>query len=359
VCPHNSQVIVSCIFSWHFFIPRGGELSVLKILHLIFSAIASIATLSLAALAFYGAFFTDLPEAIITQLRLEVTETREQVIDLTRERRNLISEIDKARGELLDVRDNLTARERELQFAANDLNRKKIEIEEQGEKLNKLKEGIIRINEAREVYLNSAYEVVFSNLSKKIREKLLNKLADAEKLRNIKPMRDWFGRQEVVSAEIKSAKEVNDIEKMGKLIKKNIDSIPKSWRQLFIMKWSRDATPEERELKKVDIFNRFIEKSLKYSRKNNVTGQDIFKESVFETDLSIFLLEDRNLFLINFEKEIYSNGYVLNKTVNPVIFEGWDDGDIKENSEIVIGNINLILKKVDEFRESLRFSSQN
>lgn len=325
----------------------------MKILHLIFSAIASIATLSLAALAFYGAFFTNLPEVIITQLRLEVTETREQVIDLTRERRNLISEIDEARRELFDVKDDLAVREREFQLAVDDLNRKKIEIDEQEERLNKIKESILKIKEAKEVYLNNASEVVFSNFSTKINDKLLSNLDDAKKLRDIQSMKDWIRRQELLKNEIRVEKENKNFEKMFKLIEENIDSVPKSWRKSLLVGFFRESTPAERELDHADILNSFISKMLKDSRKKIVTGKDLFKEAIFETDMSILLLEDRNRFLLNFEREIDSSAVVLSKPVKVVIFDGWSDDRIKENSEIIINNINLTIKKVNEFRKKL------
>jgi len=49
-----------------------------------FNGVQAIATAAIAAIAIWGIFFTDLPNVLIRQLRADVTEAREQLIEIRR-----------------------------------------------------------------------------------------------------------------------------------------------------------------------------------------------------------------------------------------------------------------------------------
>src|SRR6266404_1858006 len=80
----------------------------------LFAAIQAICIILATGLAFYGYFFTSLPETIMSQFRSEIVQAREELIDLRRERRDLQGELTTLQDRLKSVNALLEARGREI-----------------------------------------------------------------------------------------------------------------------------------------------------------------------------------------------------------------------------------------------------
>src|SRR3989442_6365570 len=80
----------------------------------LFSGIQAVCVVLGTVLALYGIFFTSLPEKIVTQLRTDISDAKEQLVDLRKERRTLEAELEALRGKLSEAQAQVEAKTREL-----------------------------------------------------------------------------------------------------------------------------------------------------------------------------------------------------------------------------------------------------
>ena len=75
------------------------------------AGVSAAAAISIACLAYWGAFFTDIPETLIRQLRADISAANEEAVDLRRERRLLQEEVEEAQAKVDMVHTELTSAE--------------------------------------------------------------------------------------------------------------------------------------------------------------------------------------------------------------------------------------------------------
>tara|TARA_E500000318_G_scaffold69429_1_gene64291 strand:+ start:994 stop:1986 length:993 start_codon:yes stop_codon:yes gene_type:complete len=328
----------------------------MKSLNLVFTGVSSVAALSLAFLAYYVAFFTNLPEVIINQLRVEVSETREQVIDLTRERRGLLLEIESARKELMHIRAQLEGKNIEVSSSASQLEKNKKELINITSEVREVRGDLENIREAKNVYLNNSIKLVSNNLLSIFREKLTEAKRNAEKTRDLGLVKDWLQQQDRIKSEIEDARNRGEYENVFSLIDANHDALPDSWSFTFLLRWLRDSTPSEKRMGLSDHVDVFITNLVENSRGDSVTFRRLFFSAVEETDMSVFLREDKDDFLSKCEKLTRKYEFILNKSSQVRLFSNWDFNDSEREANIVIGDIEKMFQSLEAFGLFLRDS---
>lgn len=174
----------------------------------IFSGIQAVCVAIGTLLALYGVFFTRLPETIIRQLRSDITNAKEELIDLRRQRRET---------------------ERQFELSQTGLSKTKVELEQKTKAITDLElkraelDAQLRsLSHERRKYFSNTYNIVVGDFVQTLHSRLDDLRRDALKAREFPQFKTWLseGREllleqqkEQIEVAVEERDEVKLIEK--------------------------------------------------------------------------------------------------------------------------------------------------
>ena len=111
----------------------------MRVVDRIFNRIQAVATLTIALLTAWAILFTPLPEALITQLRAEISEAKSKVEDLRREKSRLQDEKERTEMRVIELKLQKAKLSDEQRDLAKVLEEQEMEQVRMREEINALK----------------------------------------------------------------------------------------------------------------------------------------------------------------------------------------------------------------------------
>ena len=143
-----------------------------------FSGIQALCVVVGTLLALYGIFFTTLPEKIVAQLRTDVSDAREQLVDLRKERRTLEADLNNLQGKLTEAQAQVEAKTRELTILED--------------KSASLSGQMRKILGERGKYFGSIYQFVLEDFVRSIRARIYDLRQSALQARELVKYKTWL-----------------------------------------------------------------------------------------------------------------------------------------------------------------------
>ncbi len=149
-----------------------------KKLNLLFSGISAMSALVVTSIAIWGIFFTSLPEKIISGLKTEVTDAKEELIDLRIEKRSIAEHNKKMASELAKTRQEYFSKIDSLENLKNEH--------------NFLREKINNLKDEESYRINFQYNDLALNFLTKVKSALQSEKRDALYLSNLNDVFNWI-----------------------------------------------------------------------------------------------------------------------------------------------------------------------
>ncbi|MBI4184890.1 MAG: hypothetical protein HY521_12935 [Proteobacteria bacterium] len=313
-------------------------------LDLIFQGVSATAALTIASLAVWGAFFTDIPEALIRQLRTDVSDAKEEVVDLRRERRLLEEQVAKTRDRLEYLRteaSNAAKARAELEKRLNDIH----------EKLASAQRDFATIKEERRAYLDQVTRIVVDGFIAEVERQLSALVANANMARQLPDFRVWVAEKTKYENLLSDAKKKRDFRGAYELIDRRLESIPEAWKSSLTLyhltRLEKDADSDLKYLKNYE--NRLTIRAGSQA----LTGNDVIDRRLREARLDLLLSEDRKQLMNRYQNFVARDREVLSRPVVVLLPEGWSDAAAVQNASRVLQDIETMRTRLPELRSVL------
>lgn len=322
-------------------------------LGIMFAGISAVAAVAIASLAYWGAFFTDIPETLIRQLRADISTAKEEVVDLRREKRLLQVEVEEAQAELDTVHMEVASAEETRTSLEQELGKVRDE-------LDSTQREFIALDGERLSYLTQTLNIILVGFTIAVNEYLEQLTSDALQARQLPEFRSWVIHSAVHDQKIVEAKKDGNARKIRLLVEERLDSMPDEWkREYFLAKWSRDivtasthrsgrftdydgseAKPDMQSDE--EILESYQERFTRRGGAISQTGGRVFDLSFQQTNLNLLLEDDRAKFINNFQTFVSANEMELSRPLSVELPVGWTDREVVERAEQVLTNLGSI-----------------
>lgn len=185
--------------------------------------IMAISTVTVAAVAVYGMFFTSIPEALVRQLRTDVADTKQELISIKQEKASVESELDRLRSLVV-------------------------------EKQNTLEE----ISKKRDIYLREIWNLVTKSFINAVR----NRIKDVRKQERVAAtdylqLKAWRPQEIVWENRILDESEKN---KKVSMLDEKIQEAPPSMLDVLRKKYIANASEAVRSMSDIELLDMRLEK---------------------------------------------------------------------------------------------------
>ena len=322
-------------------------------LGIFFAGISAVAAIAIACLAYWGVFFTDIPETLIRQLRADISAAKEEAVDLRREKRLLQEEVEEAQAELDMV---------QMEVASAEETRASLEQnpEKMREELDATQREFMALDVERLAYLSQTLDVIVADFTSNVSEYLEQLTGGALRARQLPEFRSWVIREDVHDREVSTAKEDGNFKEMRLLVEERLDAMPSEWKSVYsavlLTKWANEDVanwtysisriagydgPKPRLDTESD--EEFLESYQERFTRNDgtapVTGGRVFDLVLQRANLNLLLENDRNRFMNRFQAFNSANEMELSRPLSVQLPVGWTDSEVVERAEQVLMNL--------------------